>query len=97
MWHRTLRAEQARHHRDMARRIHCKRNRRAELSPHDLSEQTARPDTRRGRSQGIDGLEAGGADGPHRVTRLAAHATSVTGAKYVIDGTVPTAQPDLAI
>jgi hypothetical protein len=25
------------------------------------------------------------------------HATSVTGAKYVIDGTVPTAQPDLAI
>jgi hypothetical protein len=24
------------------------------------------------------------------------HATSVTGAKYVIDGTVPTAQPDLA-
>ena len=56
----------------MARRIHCKRSRRAELSPPDLSEQTARPDTRRGRSQGIDGLEAGGADGPHRVTRLAA-------------------------
>ena len=25
------------------------------------------------------------------------HATSVTGAKYVIDGTVPTAQPHLAI
>ena len=80
----------------MARRIHCKRSRRAELSPPDLRNKQP------GRTHEEDARKALMPSKPAELTDLIAllvspHATSVTGAKYVIDGTVPTAQPDLAI